>query len=89
MLRYIENARRKPEHVRRQIAVAVTIGLFAAVVVLWMVLGGARFGVKAPQPHRVEQNNAPAPLSALKETFSTTAEEAGKLIEAFSRLKDR
>lgn len=80
MFNHIEKIRQKPEHVRRRIAVFLTLMLFLVVVFVWIF---------APDVSLVEQeknraiDEAPSPFWVLKDTLGDSFNDMGSKLEEF------
>jgi len=65
VFRYIEKLQKKPEHVKRWIAVFITIFLFLIIVSVWLSIDNTSFVNKKES----NINKTPPPFTVLKDTF--------------------
>jgi predicted PurR-regulated permease PerM len=79
MFNHIEKIRQKPEHVKRWIAVFITLLLFSIIILVWFW---------APDVSLVGKeksiiDNAPSPFSVLKDKLNDSVNEIGGKFKEF------
>ena len=79
MFNHIEKIRQKPEHVRRGIAMFITLALFLVVVIVWVFAPDVSLVEK--EKSRVDE--APSPLWVFKDTLSDSIGDMGSKFKEF------
>ncbi len=82
MFRYIEKLQKKPEHIKRGIALFITVLLFLVVIFVWLSIAGIPL-VEKKESHVSE---TPSPFIVLKNTFGDLTSGAG---DNFKKLKEQ
>ena len=78
VFKYIEKIQQKPEHVRKRIAFFITIGLFFAVVFLWLFLDNLNVISKE---YAKDDINTPSPFVNIKDTVGSIFDDVKKKTE--------